>query len=407
MPQLTDLSTLSAASEFLQDYYAGETYSNRAKAETLRLMKKWGWFLQECKLKDGRTLPPIESKLWPMMAHILENQVLANPVPKSLYEATVRTGLSLPIKYTLPIIRNVFPTLIMNKICSVQPMPASSAGTMQLFWLNVYREDAANVNVTTPDSDYAQSEENAVPKRLKMEITSATEEAVKHILNATWSSEAAEDAMGALGINVDREMVLEMSQEIMRELEQVVLLAMFGGATAGNVTWSWTKPAAYTSHTDYYQTLYHAIVDAERLVRGARHQWCNYVVCGLDVIGYVLKSNWFEAGDRSSDPAGPISSGVVLEGRSGRWDIYSSPYVADRQALVSYYPRTMLHTGYIWAPYIPLTPMPLQYSEMLPYDHATLPGAYVNTDKWNRNVRTRNARRMVQPNMFATITISA
>jgi hypothetical protein len=36
-----------------------------------------------------------------------------------------------------------------------------------------------------------------------------------------------------------------------------------------------------------------------------------------------------------------------------------------------------------------------------------MPGAYVNTDKWSRNIRTRNAKKMVVPGLFATITVSA
>jgi hypothetical protein len=71
------------------------------------------------------------------------------------------------------------------------------------------------------------------------------------------------------------------------------------------------------------------------------------------------------------------------------------------------YPRSMIDTGYIWAPYIPLQAMPKVYAEALERTHGTLPGAYINTDKWTRNVRTRNGKRMVQPDRFATMTISA
>lgn len=382
------------------------TYAEEMRKQIALWVKKWSPFLSHVKTPEYE-LPPIDPKLWPMMAMMFENQIMANPKPRSVYEATTKTTVALPVKHTLPIIRSVFPSLIMNKICSVQPMPKMSGGTMQIFWMNIYREDVSPAtDVVNPDSDYALSEENAVPKRLRMDVVSDSVTAEKDILNATWSTEIEEDAMGALGIDVEREMLDAMGGEILREHEERVLNEILAGATAGNVNWAWTMGGTYTSHTDWYQTLHHAFIDAEQNVRTNRHRRCNYIVCGLTVVSYVRKASWFQADQGSGDPAGPISSGVVREGRVGLWDIYSTPYINANVAIVSYYPETMLHAGYVWSPYIPLAPMPKVYAEMLPHDDA-VPGALVNRDKWNRNVRTRNAKRMVQPNMFATVTIAA
>ena len=63
-------------------------------------------------------------------------------------------------------------------------------------------------------------------------------------------------------------------------------------------------------------------------------------------------------------------------------------------------------TGYIFAPYIPMAAMPLVYAE---YDGpaGTDPGVYRNVDKWTRNVRTRYGKKVVVPELFATITLTA
>ena len=380
--------------------------ADEQKAYRAGLVKKWAWYMGETVL--GKSVQPIEPRLWEMMAVLFENQLQANRPPQSIYEATTLTTVPIPTTWALPIIRDLFPSLIMNKICSVQPMPAQSAGSMRVYWWRAYREDnSPEDRVTVPDSDYTPRDENAVPKRLRYKLTNTTVEATKDILNATWSSEAEEDVAGGLGLNLEQELLTVMTEEILRELEQRVLTAILVGATAGNVNWAWTPTAAYTSAQEYYQTLFHAFIDAENYVAAAMYRNCDYIIAGSRVLGYLKKASTWEMAPRSLDPAGPVASGVQLSGRVGMWDVYSTPYINQDRAIISYYPKGMLHGGYIFAPYIPLMPMPKVYAEMQPYDDATLPGAYVNTDKWNRNVRTRNAVYFCEPQMFATISISA
>jgi len=91
----------------------------------------------------------------------------------------------------------------------------------------------------------------------------------------------------------------------------------------------------------------------------------------------------------------------------GFWDVYMTPYIPSARGIMGCYPRSVIDTGYVFAPYIPLAPMPLVYAEFMGPSDATLPGAYVNTDKWSRNVRTRNAKKMVVAELYSTITITA
>lgn len=401
-----DQKELKNAMSFLYDSYK-ETYTEKVQREIAESVNRWSWFLGPKVF--GKDVWPIPAEQWATMACLLDNFMEYNPQKRDLFEQTTLSTVSLPVKYALPIIREVFPTLIMNKICSIQPMPPSSGGTMQVFWMKFYREDESpEVQVTTNDSDYATRSENEVPKRLRMKVTNTSVTATKDILNATWSTEVMQDARGALGIDVEQELVRAMSEEILRELESRILNAILVGATAGNVPWAWTMGGTYTNQKDWYQTLGDAVIDAERLVRANRHRRCNYIIAGLRVESYLRKMSQWNTTQKSADASGPLQTGVELMGSlNGMWDVYSTPYINQDRAIISYYPESMLHAGYIWAPYVPLMPMELQYSEMMEYDHATLPGALVNTDKWNRNVLTRNAVYYAEPNMFATLSISA
>ena len=383
-----------------------ETVDTQFVRETARLIKKWEGYLGEGPKENP--FAPIPTEMRATLAHMFENAAFLAYRGK-LLEQTTTTDLAFPVRISLPIIRAVFAALIMNRIASVRPMPLASAGVVNVFYQNILREDAGNSNVTTADSDYAYNVENAVPKRLKMQITQTTIVATKDILMAVWSTEAQEDLLGGHGLSLEREMVAAMAQEILRELEERVIQEMYVLATAGTANWNWTQPAASTtSATDYYQTIFHTMIDIDQLIYNNIFRHGDYLVCGSNVSAFIDKAKFYQSTPSGNESPSDMQSGVEFRGRiNNRWDVFQTPYLGANESLMGVYPISMINTGYIWAPYIPMMAMPKIYAEALAYDDATLPGAYINTDKWTRNVRTRNGKRMVQPNRFATMTISA
>ncbi len=400
----------------IEAIYANEDVkpqSERNAEEIARITAKWACVLgDEMRLEDGTKIrmKPVPQRIgvnnvWPMMAQLLENQALKNPMPRSFYEATTTSNVSLPMFQTLPVIREIFPALFVLKIASVQPMPPSSGGKATAFWWKTYRADADPVTQRTiADSGYALSGERQVPKRMSAALTSQLITAITDKLAATWTTELEEDLLGVMGIDINSEMLQAMAGEMLHELEQRVLTEISNGASAGNVIWD---AKLRTGHTEWesHETLFHAILDAQKNVMTKRHRDTNYIMGGISATTYLLKSQRFVG--TGSHEVGPVSSGVRLEGTyNGKWDVYSSPYLPDDELIVSYYPQSMLHAGYIYMPYVPIMPMPKQYADMRPYDDEDLPGAYVNTDSWTQNVRTRYGKYLCEPDMFAKVIIT-
>jgi len=381
-----------------------DVYLHERQRVTEALIDKWQWLLEGTKKQQ---LPPIDMKHWGTMAILFENQMVAAKRDKALMEATVKTDVALPVTYSLPIIRKVYPNLVAMKVASVQPMPFSSGGVMNIFYQDFLAEDNANQPLDCPDSDYAQNIENAVPKRIKMQITKAAVTADKKILGASWSQEVEEDARGALNIDIEGELVQQMAMQIQREIDQIVLAEMLLWASAGNVNWAWTVPAAYTSAKDYYQTLGHACVDAEMNIYAQFYRQADWIICGRRVASYMRKMQDFVPAPRNQPPD-PFKMSVQHIGEiTGFWDVYLTMHINQDRAIMGCYPRSMTDTAYVFAPYIPLTAMPKVYAEYLGPNDATLPGAYINTDKWSRNVRTRYAKRLVMPRLLSTLSIAA
>lgn len=380
-----------------------EDYATERRRYVDTLIDNWMWLLEGTK---KQALPEIDPKHYGTMAMMFQNQRIWTRQYSAL-EATKTTDVQLPETYSLPIIRKVWPNLVAFKVASVQPMPMSSGGVMNVFYQDFLREDASNTNLVTPDSDYAQSEENAVPKRVKMQIVKQSVEADKKILGASWSQEVEEDARGALNIDIESELVQQMSLEILHEIDQIILAEMLLWASAGNVNWAWTVPAAYTSAKDYYQTLGHALIDAEDLIYGQRFRRADWIVAGRRVVRFIRKMQEFQPAPRNQ-PYDPFAMGVENVGRlTGFWDVYLTSYINQDRAIMGVYPRSQTDTAYVFAPYIPLMPMPKVYAEYAAHDDATYPGVYTNTDKWSRNVRTRYAKKLVVPQLLSTLSIAA
>jgi hypothetical protein len=383
-----------------------ESYQQSLRNYREKLVTKWGWLLEGRK-RDH--LKPIPEHLYPSMAMLFENQ---QAVSRGLiHEATTSTDLTMPSTFALPLIRKIYPELFALRIASIQPLPLSSGGTGTIFFQDFVREDGGNTSLTTGDSDYAVGAENSVPKRIKMTITSAAITTTKDILAATWSTEVAEDARGTLGLDIESELITNAANEIIRETDERVLRAILDNAAAGNTDWHYTMPVgAVYPPKDHYESLFHACIDTESLIFAARYRRADYIVAGRNVVSYLRKAADFKPAPRTQPmPGQPFAVGVEFMGElTGNWDVYQAHYSwMDNIGIMGVYPRSMTDAGYIYCPYIPLSPMPLVYAEFKPYNDATMPGAYVNTDKWSRNIRTRHGHRAVVPEYFGTVTISA
>ena len=401
MPLVSRDMVLESGMEF-------QAYQERQRAYRRALVKKWKWLLED----HGGKLRPIPPMYEEAMAMLLENQQAAS-MP-GLLEATTTGDLTLPQKFTLPLVRNIFPNLLAMKMCSIQPLPLESGGVGRIFYQDFETEDTGYggapvrgrvLSTGAADSDYARGAEDSIPRRIKMTITSDTITVFKDILGASWSTEVMEDARGALGLDVEAELVEQMRMEIQRELDARILDDILTQATAGDTTWHYTVGSGYTVQ-QWYETLGHALLDAEMLIWKKRFRKADYIVAGTTLASYISKMQNFVTSGRGA--LDQFSTGTMRIGTyNGTWDVYTCAGLSATRGIMGYYPSSITDAGYIFAPYIPMAPMPLVYAEFVGINGATLPGAYLNTDKWSRNIRTRNGKKMVQANAFATLTVAS
>jgi hypothetical protein len=375
----------------IEDSDTFQSMQSQQEAYVQALLHKWDWLLQG----EEYGLKPVPSRLRRAMAIMFENQQACSR--GLLGEQTKTTDIVVPEVMAMPIIRATYPRLWSTRVASVQPLPLAGGGAGKIFFLKLWREDVSpDTRLNVPDSDYALGAENSVPKRVKLTVDSMDLTAEKDILAAVWSSEVEEDARNALALNVRQVLVNGMSGEIAREHDQRILQEIYTGA-ATEVTWSKTVGAGYLAK-EWYETLIHAIVDADMNIWNAHYRRADWLVCGKNFYSYLLKTGDFKAQRTDVDMA---STGVEWMGRlEGLYDVYLSAYLGNDEGVMGRYARDVIDTGYVIAPYIPLAPMPAVYAEM------ETDGTLKNTDKWTQNVRTRQAKAMVQNTMFARVRLT-
>jgi len=379
----------------------GETYQTfrqQVKEYEEALVNKWRWLLEGTAKSDSKLkqLPPVDERLFIALAMLFENQEATTNI---LTEDTLVPEVAMPLTYSLPLIRKVFPALIATRICSVQPMPLSSGGTAKAFFQTFTRE-GTGAQITTPDSSYALGTEQSVPKKIDMQITSVTVTAIKDILGAAWSSEIATDARYTLGIDVESEHLNALAEEILREIDQRILMEILNGASAGNANWSSSIGSGYLAK-EWYETIGHSFVDADALLYAARFRDADYIVAGTTLYNYIRKMTDFSyTRQKGQQPALNLATQLVGT-LNDSIDVYRSSVITATKGIVGFYPRNIVDAGYIYMPYEMLSPMPLVYAS---YDAST--GAYQNKDSWTRNVRTRYGKYMAQADCFATLTVT-
>ena len=375
------------------------TFEAAQKVYHDRLIKKWEWLLEGRPSPDGArpVWDALPDRSFVPMAQLFENQVVLAS-GHTAFEDTSLSTVDLPVRYSLPIIRQAYASVVVAEIAAMQPLSPYSGGTGNVFYIKFYR-DPSGVNVKVLDSTYAVAGEGVVPAKLQVTITKETVTAEKRILNAVYSTEVFEDARGALGIDIGSELVQQMSESIAREIDYHALSLMLAQATAGNTNWDHNVPSGITEK-EHYETLDHAVIDTGENIHANVFRREEWVVGGRTFVSYIRKANAFRIESMGNGPR-RFMSGVERIGRvNDRWDLFESPMVPDDQAIVSYYPRSNIDTPFVLCPYVPLDVMPLVYAGVNPST-----GAYENTDMYSRNVRTRSTEKTTTPEAIGTVTI--
>jgi Major capsid protein Gp23 len=231
---------------------------------------------------------------------------------------------------------------------------------------------------------------------VSFDLESVTVSVTERKLRAQWSPELAQDVAAFHNIDAEAELTALLSEQVAAEIDREILRDLRKGA-AWNLRWDyngWRRIAQTTSYTqkDWNQTLITAINQlSAQIHKSTLRGGANWIVVSSEVSAIFDDLEYFHVSNAAPEQD-QYNMGIERVGTlSGRYQVYRDPYFPPNQVLIGHKGTSLLDTGYIYAPYVPLQLTPTMYN---PFNFTPIKG-----------IMTRYAKKMVNNRFYGRITV--
>jgi hypothetical protein len=247
------------------------------------------------------------------------------------------------------------------------------------------------------------SESNTTIPEVYLDIELCEIKAKTRKLKALWSSEAADDLKAFHGLDAEAELVAGLASEIALEIDREIIQDIRSGALASNyATFDADVPTGMTQ-VDHYRTLITVITKLSNRIHklGIRGP-ANWIVTSPEVSTIVEQLGTHgdfrpifapSNAERGAPAEEPQNFGIYKAGTlQNKWTVYKDVKFQADEMLVGYKGQNFVDAGYVFAPYIPL--------------QATSTFLDPNNFQFRKALRTRYAKKLCRPELFARIKVS-
>jgi hypothetical protein len=231
---------------------------------------------------------------------------------------------------------------------------------------------------------------------VSFDLESVTVSVTERKLRAQWSPELAQDVAAFHNIDAEAELTALLSEQVAAEIDREILRDLRKGA-AWNLRWDyngWRRIGNNTSYTqkDWNQTLITAINQlSAQIHKSTLRGGANWIVVSSEVSAIFDDLEYFHVSNASPEQD-QYNMGIERVGTlAGRYQVYRDPYFPANQVLIGHKGTSLLDTGYIYAPYVPLQLTPTMYN---PFNFTPIKG-----------IMTRYAKKMVNNRFYGRITV--
>jgi len=231
---------------------------------------------------------------------------------------------------------------------------------------------------------------------VSFDLESVTVSVTERKLRAQWSPELAQDVAAFHNIDAEAELTALLSEQVAAEIDREILRDLRKGA-AWNLRWDyngWRRLQITTSYTqkDWNQTLITAINQlSAQIHKSTLRGGANWIVVSSEVSAIFDDLEYFHVSNASPEQD-QYNMGIERVGTlSGRYQVYRDPYFPPNQILIGHKGTSLLDTGYIYAPYVPLQLTPTMYN---PFNFTPIKG-----------IMTRYAKKFVNNRFYGRITV--
>lgn len=215
-------------------------------------------------------------------------------------------------------------------------------------------------------------------------------------LRATWSPELAQDVSAFHNIDAEAELTAMLSEQVAAEIDREILRDLRKAGTA-QLRWDyngWRKASSAASpytQKDWNQTLITKVNQiSAQIHKSTLRGGANFVVVSSEISAIFDDLEYFHVSDASPEQD-QYNMGIERIGSlSGRYQVYRDPYAPAKSMIIGHKGKSLLDTGYIYAPYVPMQLTPTMYN---PFNFAPVKG-----------IMTRYAKKVVNNRFYGVVT---
>ena len=257
----------------------------------------------------------------------------------------------------------------------------------------------ANSAFTATYRIYKEMEFEDAIGEVSFDLESVTVSVTERKLRAQWSPELAQDVSAFHNIDAEAELTALLSEQVAAEIDREILRDLRKGA-AWNLRWDYNgwkrgttaNPLTQYTQKDWNQTLITAINQiSAQIHKSTLRGGANWIVVSSEISAIFDDLEYFHVSNAAPEQD-QYNMGIERVGTlAGRYQVYRDPYFPPNTVLLGHKGTSLLDTGYVYAPYVPLQLTPTMYN---PFNFTPIKG-----------IMTRYAKKMVNNRFYGRITV--
>ena len=278
--------------------------------------------------------------------------------------------------------------------------PAREQGKTIDGYIGVAPESLASLNADAFRISWAQYDSLELETEIgevSFKLDSITVSVEERKLRATWSPELAQDVSAFHNIDAEAELTAILSEQIAAEIDREILRDL-RKAAPWQARWDvngWRRMAAFsTNYTqkDWNQELFTKVNQiSAQIHKSTLRGGANFIVVSSEISALFDNLEYFHVSDASAEQD-QYNMGIEKIGSlSARYQVYRDPYAPHWSMIIGHKGKSLLDTGYIYAPYVPMQLTPTMYN---PFNFAPVKG-----------IMTRYAKKMVNNRYYGHVRV--
>jgi hypothetical protein len=243
---------------------------------------------------------------------------------------------------------------------------------------------------------YRNLEEDSEMAEVTFGLDSVTVSVESRKMRAQWTPELAQDVSAFHNLDAEAELTALLSEQMAAEVDREILRDLRRGA-AWTARWDYNGLRKQTNtyfgtQKDYNQTLITKINQiSAQIHKSTLRGSASWIVVSAEVSAVFDDLEYFHVSNASPDQD-KYNMGIERIGvLQGRYQVYRDPYAPANTILIGHKGSSILESGYIYSPYVPMVLTPVMYN---PFDFKPI-----------RGIMTRYAKKMVLNRYYGRIYV--